>query len=346
MHNKNLQSSFEEFCKSNKFEINKKQIRVLKSLEEFTIPRKKFFNLFKKKEKWCFYLYGNVGVGKTMIVNFVYDQLKIKKIRLHFNEFMVKFHDFRHENKSKNSISNFVKILKKDCELIYLDEFQVTNIVDAMILGKLFETIFLENIKIIITTNNKLGHLYKDGLQRDLFIPFIKLIEKNSIQTELFLEDDYRTQLKGNNQKIFYPLNDKTLFNVNQNFRILTKNKKREEKSIITKGRILKIPNYYEGISRFNFKELCDQHLGAEDYLNLSKICTIIFLEEIPRFNETNSNQQLRFITLIDIFYENKIRLIVSMASELNKLGSSKKHLDVFKRTLSRLYEMTLLKNS
>ena len=134
-----------------------------------------------------------------MLLNFVYDKLEIKKHRQHFNEFMINFHDFRHEKKDNNTITTFVKKLKKKYDLIYLDEFQVTNIVDAMILGKLFEIIFEENIKIIITTNTKLYDLYKDGLQREQFLPFISIIENFSIQKELQIKDDYRTK---NNEKL------------------------------------------------------------------------------------------------------------------------------------------------
>ena len=105
-----------------------------------------------------------------------------------------------------------------------------------------------------------------------------------------------------------------------------------------------KIINFYQGIARFKFNELCNQNLGAEDYLNLSQICKHVFIEEVPKFDEFNSNQQLRFITLIDIFYEKKISLTLSLNCELNKLGTSKKHSKIFKRTISRLYEMTLSK--
>ena len=346
MFKNSLQNSFREFCNSNKFEINKKQIEVVKSLEDFLNTKKKLISFFSKTDKHCFYLYGNVGVGKTMIVNQVYEQVKAKKMKAHFNEFMINFHDFRHKKNEENLITKFVNNLKKKFDLIFLDEFQVTNIVDAMILGKLFERIFKENIKIIITTNTKLFELYKDGLQREQFIPFIELIKKNSVQKELFLEDDYRTQIQDKNQRIFFPLNEKTLFNINQNFRIFTKNLKKEEKEINTKGRFFKIINFYQGVARFNFNQLCDQNLGAEDYLNLSQICKHVFIEEIPNFNEFNSNQQLRFITLIDIFYEKKISLTISLNCTLEKLGTSKKHLKIFKRTLSRLYEMTLSKKS
>ncbi len=342
----NLKKKFEEFCKSKKFERNEKQIEIVNLLEKFLNNKTKSLLFIKNKNfKSCFYLHGNVGVGKTMILNFVYDMVKVKKMKSHFNEFMIKFHDFRHEKKNEKSILQFVKDLKNKYELIYLDEFQVTNIVDAMILGKLFETIFLEEIKVIISTNTRVSELYSDGLQREQFLPFINIIEKNSIQKELLLDDDYRIQKKDKNQKIFYPINEKTLFNINQNFRVLTRNLQKEEKLINTKGRKFKINNYYEGVARFNFKELCDKNLGAEDYLNLANICNHIFIEEIPNFDEYNSNQQLRFITLIDILYDKKISLTLSMASELKNMSSSRKHSEVFKRTVSRVYQMTLTKN-
>ena len=342
-----FKKKFEEFCKSKKYEKNEKQIEIVNLLEKFLNSKTKSLLFFKNRNfKSCFYLHGNVGVGKTMILNFAYDIVKVNKMKSHFNEFMIKFHDYRHENKDDKSILQFVKELKNKYELIYLDEFQVTNIVDAMILGKLFETIFLEEIKVIISTNTKVSELYRDGLQREQFLPFINIIEKNSIQKELLLDDDYRTQKKDENQKIFYPINEKTLFNINKNFRVLTRNLKKEEKIIHIKGRKFKINNYHEGVARFNFKELCDENLGAEDYINLANICNHIFIEEIPNFDEYNSNQQLRFINLIDILYDKKISLTLSMMSELKKISSSKKHLEAFKRTVSRLYEMTLSKNS
>ena len=172
-----LQDSFKEFCLINKLELNAQQVKIISSLEKFLDNRKTILSrLIKKKEKLCFYLYGEVGVGKTMILNFAFEKLKIRKYRQHFNEFMINFHNFRHKKKDNNTITSFVKELKEKYDLIYLDEFQVTNIVDAMILGKLFEIIFEEKIKIIITTNTKLHDLYKDGLQREQFLPFISII--------------------------------------------------------------------------------------------------------------------------------------------------------------------------
>ena len=337
-----LQDSFREFCKKNSFEINDQQIEIVNLLDKFINPKKTFFNnFFKNSNKLCFYLHGNIGVGKTMILNFVYDQLKISKHKIHFNEFMISFHDFRHDKDDDNSIHSFVKDLKKKYELIYLDELQVTNIVDAMILGKLFEVIFSENIKIIITTNTKLSDLYKDGLQREQFLPFLSIIKNYSIQKELLLKDDYRLKDLSKKQRIFYPINESELFKINQNFREFTKDKKKEKNKITTKGRDFIIDNFYDGIIRFKFKDLCEKNLGAEDYINIANISDHIFIDEIPTFNDDNSNQQLRFITLIDILYEKKITLSLLLENDLNNLGSSKKHFEIFQRTISRLFEMT-----
>ena len=337
-----LQDSFLEFCRKKKFEINSEQVKIVNLLDIFIHSKKNFLNfILNSKNKFCFYLHGNVGVGKTMILDFIYDKIKIKKLRLHFNEFMINFHDFRYEKKSDNSINAFVKNLTKKYELIYLDEFQVTNIVDAMILGKLFEVIFSENIKIIITTNTKLEDLYKDGLQREQFLPFISIIKKHSIQKKLLLKDDYRQQNQEKLQRIFYPLNEKTTFKINQNFREITKDKKKEEKIIKTKGRNFKIENFFNGVLRFKFNELCDAYVGAEDYINIAEISNHVFIESVPNFSDENSNQQQRFITLIDIFYEKKITLTLSLEKNIVNLSSSNKHFETFKRTLSRLHEMT-----
>jgi len=337
-----LQDSFKEFCEINKLEVNAQQVKIIISLEKFLDKRETFLSrLIKKKEKFCFYLYGKVGVGKTMLLNFAFERLKIRKNRQHFNEFMINFHNFRHEKKDNNTIIAFVKELKKKYDLIYLDEFQVTNIVDAMILGKLFEIIFEEKIKIIITTNTKLYDLYKDGLQRDQFLPFISIIENYSIQKELQIKDDYRTKNNEKLQQIFFPLNEKTSFRINQKFREFTRGINKESKIVTTKGRNFVINNFYSGIARLKFKDLCDNNLGAEDYINISNFCKHIFIEQIPKFNNENSNQQLRFITMIDIFYEKKIRLTLSIEENLDNLSSSNKHSEVFKRTISRMFEMT-----
>ncbi len=335
-----LKRSFLDFCSKKKLEKNPKQLEIIDLLSDFFKQKKTLINFFfKTKNKLCFYLYGEVGLGKTMILDHFYDFIQIPKCRYHFNEFMLFFHDFRHNNKI-NSIEQFVKKLRK-YKLIYLDEFQVTNIVDAMILGKLFEAIFLENIKVLISSNIKIDDLYKDGLQREQFLPFIDVIKKNSIQKKLIIDVDYRRLGSNSLQGLFFPLNEKTQFKINHIYRKLTKNKRKQNLQLDIKGRVFNLIEFFDGITKFDFKDLCDANVGAEDYLKISEICKIIIIENIPSFNDDNMNQQQRFITLIDIFYEKKMKLIISIEKDLENMSSSQKLVDPFKRTISRLFELT-----
>ena len=344
----NLNKLFQDFCKKNNYEINNNQLNLIDQLKNFynlNINKsflKKFFS--KNNSKSAFYLHGGVGVGKTMILNFFFDLVEEPKLRQHFNEFMLSFHDFTHERKEKNEeniINQFVKNLKSKTKLIYFDEFQVTNIVDAMILGKLFDQIFKENIKIIVTSNTKISELYKDGLQRDQFKPFIKIMEEKSFEYELKIEDDYRKSNDNQKQRYFYPLNQETNFKINKFFRTITKDKKQSSMTMHVKGRDFKIENFYEGFVRFNFNQLCDQNLGAEDYLEMIKNCKFIIIEQIPQFNDTNSNQQQRFITLLDVIYDKNIPIVVTANQNLDEFTSSRLLEKPFKRTISRLYELT-----
>jgi cell division protein ZapE len=347
----NLNRLFISYCKKNNLLVNLNQIALIDELNQFYNLNfdqsflKKIFS--KKNSKPGFYLHGNVGVGKTMILNFFYENLRFKKQRLHFNEFMIGFHDFVFQNKKgkkENIIDKFVNRTKKKYELIYLDEFQVTNIVDAMILGNLFKRMFDENIKVLFSSNIKINDLYKDGLQRDQFLPFIKVMKNKCYQQKLGIKEDYRRSQSNKNERFLFPLNQTTNFKVNKYFRQITKNITIKEKILIIKGRKFNIKNYYDGISRFDFKDLCAKNIGAEDYIKIAEVCSFIIIENIPNFNSDNSNQQQRFVTLIDILYEKNIPLMITSKSQLNLISSSKSIKNVFKRTISRLYELTSIK--
>ena len=347
----NLKKSFLFFCENQKFEINQSQLKIIDNLKVFYLNNFKqnfLKKIFKKKtDNLGFYLVGDVGVGKTMILNFFFNELKEKKLRLHFNEFMITFHDFIFQNKNqdkKNGIDSFVKDLNKKADIIYFDEFQVTNIVDAMILGKLFQRIFEEKIKVIFSSNITIEDLYMDGLQREQFIPFIKILKKNCTQKELLIDEDYRLSKNINLERFLSPINEHTNFVFNKFFRKLTKNKKKNSKVLEIKGRNLVIKNFYERVIKFDFSELCDRNLGSEDYTSIADNCDFIFINNLPNFNEENSNQQQRFITLIDIIYEKKIPLMITSNLNLDSISSSKSMTKIFKRTISRLYELTSIK--
>ena len=343
----NLEEKFKTHCNTQNLELNPNQITLVKQLDNFYKEnfRSNLLNFFSKQSsKKGFYLYGGVGVGKTMILDFFFNLVNQKKQRLHFNEFMLNFHDFVHDNKDQNEenvITVFVKDLKSKFSLIFFDEFQVTNIVDAMILGKLFQEIFNQNIKVILTSNTKISELYKDGLQRDQFKPFIQIMQEKSIEHELIIDDDYRKSKETEKRRYFHPLNQETNFKINKFSRIITKNKKLSRKVLNIKGRNFEIKNFYEGISKFHFDELCDQNLGGEDYLKIAESSEFIIIENVPEFSDINSNQQQRFITLIDVIYDKDRAIAVTAEQSLEKLSSSKSLEKPFKRTISRLFELT-----
>ena len=347
----NLKKLFINHCEDHQYEINQNQLDIINYLriyykENFTLS---FFTKFLKKEKnkLGFYLVGDVGVGKTMILNFFFNKLEEKKLRLHFNEFMIKFHDFVFQNKNKeNAIEIFVKNLKEDAQIIYFDEFQVTNIVDAMILGKLFKIIFEKKIKVIFSSNININDLYKDGLQRDQFIPFIKILENNCYEKELEIKEDYRSSNNINLERFLSPIDKSSNFKFNKFFRKITKNKDKTLKVLEIKGRKIVLENFYDKIAKFDFEELCNRNLGSEDYIKIAETCEFIFIKNLTNFNDNNSNQQQRFITLIDIIYEKKIPLMITSQVDLNLIKSSSSMTEAFKRTVSRLYELTSMNYS
>ena len=347
----NLKKLFLEYCEDQQYEINQNQLDIISYLKIYyteNFPHSFLIKYFKKKKnKLGFYLVGDVGVGKTMILNFFFKVLKEKKLRLHFNEFMIKFHDFIFQNKDKeNGIELFVKALNKDTQIIYFDEFQVTNIVDAMILGKLFKRIFEKKIKVIFSSNININDLYNGGLQRDQFVPFIKILENNCHQKELSVDEDYRLSKNINLERFLSPVDKTTNFVFNKYFRKITKDRKKTSKILEVKGRSLILENFYNKVIKFEFEELCNRNLGSEDYIKIAENCEFIFIKNLLNFNENNSNQQQRFITLIDIIYEKKIPLMITSQVGLNLIKSSKSLTEPFKRTISRLYELTSINHN
>ena len=255
---------------------------------------------------------------------------------------MIKFHDFVFQNKNKeNAIEIFVKNLKEDAQIIYFDEFQVTNIVDAMILGKLFKIIFESKIKVIFSSNININDLYKDGLQRDQFIPFIKILENNCYEKELSIREDYRSSNNINLERFLSPIDRSSNFKFNKFFRKITIDKDKTLKVLEIKGRKIVLENFYNKVAKFEFEELCNKNLGSEDYIKIAEICEFIFIKNLPDFNDNNSNQQQRFITLIDIIYEKNIPILVTSKIDLNLIESTSSMREAFKRTISRLFELT-----
>lgn len=347
--NRNIQQAFLSFKKSHNFIENINQDNLIKSLasiEEqlksgFFLKVKNFFNNYNYYQG--FYLYGDVGTGKTAIINFFLDNIEEKKVlRTHFNKFMIEIHNlFQIQKKNKDPIANIAKNYSKNFRLVFLDEFQITNIVDAMLLKKLFEEFFNNNIFIIMTSNIKPDELYKDGLQRGQFLPFVDILKKKALIFELSTGIDYRLLFLKNKKKFFSPITEETKKIFNETFKRFIGNKETEKLVLEVKKRKFTVNEYSSKAAKFNFKDLCGQNIGSEDYLELSKYIKIFFIESVPKFNDDMIDQQQRFITLIDILYDNKINVVCLSEAPLENLQSSKKLNEIFKRTISRLSEMT-----
>ena len=166
-------------------------------------------------------------------------------------------------------------------------------------------------------------------------------MKKKTVEHELIIEDDYRKSKENQNDRYFFPLNQESNFKMNKFFRVISKDRKKTIQNLDVKGREFIIKEFYEGVVRFKFDELCDKKLGAEDQVEIAKVSNFMVFDIIPQFNVINSNQEQRFITLIDIVYDKKIPIAVTAEKNLDELTSSKSLKDPFNRTISRLYELT-----
>jgi len=349
MYHLNIARSFKKFSDTKGLIENHNQKELLKILEELSKNFKTSFldSIFNKPKYKGFYLYGDVGCGKTTIINFFLDQLKNERVlRTHFNKFMVDIHDRLHKLQNESSsLSKIVKSFKNDFDIIFLDEFQITNIADAMILGKLLENFFKYKIFIITTSNVRPDNLYLGGLQRDQFLPFIKMIKDNTLIYSLDTGQDYRDLYLSKTNRFFSLKDQQGKKKFNEILINVLSNKKFSEKIITVKKRKIIIKNYISDVAKFNYSDLFEMDYGAEDYLELCKITKIIFIENIPNFTDEMINQQYRFINFIDIIYDNNLRLVATAHNQIDKLTSSAKLTKIFSRTLSRLKDLTKVTN-
>lgn len=307
----------------------------------------KFFTK-KKSSQHGLYIHGPVGRGKSKITSIFFENLAVeKKQRLHFHAFMKMVHEelnrIRKNKKITDPIAALVKNLKVKnlkIELLLLDEFYVTNIADAMILGRLFENLFAQNIAVVVTSNRAPDELYAGGLNRDRFLPFIKLIKQKMTVVELSGGQDYRLQKLKTHPVYLSPLTKKNKIELEQIFIELTHGVPGQPRTLEFDQRQLLVPRAAKTTAMFDFADLCDAPLAASDYLHLAKMFDTIFITNIPQLGEEDHNQALRFITLIDVLYENKTKLVCTAAVRPEKLYQTGTHAFEFERTVSRLIEM------
>jgi cell division protein ZapE len=290
------------------------------------------------------YLHGSVGRGKTMLMQMFYEMLSVSKEIIHFQSFMQEVHQKLHKFQLSRGADKVIKKLAEEIsdrvEVLCIDEFEVKDITDAMIVMRLFSFLSKAGVFIFVTTNTLPDELYKDGLQRESFLPFIANVKKNFIIFNLDSDKDYRLQKASSlEKKIFFPLNESTktiLQNIKDN---LCSREELYPGKFEVFGREVIFAKTHQNILFTNFDELFTQDFGYADYVNLCQRFQVIVLEDVRQISEDETDIITRFINFIDNAYFYKILLFASLESEPSELYSGGKRLAEFKRTVSRLYE-------
>lgn len=309
--------------------------------------RTDFFSFFTRRRGEVpngLYMFGGVGRGKTMLMDLFFETVPFEpKWRVHFHEFMEDVHDrIADARKSHDGdpIPVVAQSIADEAKLLCFDEMHVTDIADAMILGRLFASFFELHMVIVATSNAAPEELYKDGLNRTLFEPFIELIGDRMEVLQLEAAKDYRLEKLEGTQLYFSPADDDARAAMNATFTRLTGVSKGETSEIVSKGRRIPVPQAALGVARFTFADLCEHPLGAGDYLRIAHTFHTVLLDNIPVMTPDRRNEARRFINLIDTFYDNRVSLIASADAEPDDLYPSGDGANLFERTVSRLMEM------
>ena len=343
-----LAKSYAALLESGKVKPDAAQLHVLAKLvtlsdqlNQISKPNNFINRLFKSPLKPTLrglYIHGDVGRGKTFLMDLFFASItSLPKQRIHFHAFMQDIHAKRATLKSDDVIADIADDFASRTKLLCLDEMQINDIADAMIIGRLFEALDARGVCIVTTSNLPPDGLYKEGLNRQLFIPFIAWMNEHLEVIHMGDGVDYRLGRMSSRQTYLVGNN---ISEMNAIWDELTDHSAGESKAIEVLGRTLVVPKSARGCARFTFAELCEHPLGAPDYLALARNFRTIFIDDIPIIKASNRNEAKRFILMIDTFYDSKTKLVISAAAPPEKLYPAGQHAKEFGRTVSRLKEM------
>ena len=288
------------------------------------------------------YLWGGVGSGKSMLMDFFVSHVEGPVRRVHFHAFMQEIHAGMHDARATGVEDPLEPVAAKvidQARLLCFDEMQITDITDAMIVGRLFEKLLAAGIVIVTTSNRAPGDLYKDGLNRQLFLPFIALLEERMALHHLQSAADYRQNRLRGTQTWFTPADETARAAIETLWQDLTTGQGGKHQ-LHVKKRIVEIPAFHNGAARADFADICAKPLGPADFLAIAEAARVLILENIPVMNRARNNEAKRFVTLIDTLYEAKTKLIATADAEPEQLYQEGAGSFEFERTASRLREM------
>jgi len=298
------------------------------------------------------YICGDVGRGKTMLMDLFFEaSLVLRKRRAHFHEFMLDVHERVHALRQRMKLGEYTGAdpielvagdLAREAWLLCFDEFHVTDIADAMILGRLFAQLFARGVVLVATSNVEPAELYKDGLNRALFLPFIRMLEDTTEVVRLSSRTDFRLEKLAGMHVWYVPADAVADAALDRAWHQLTRGRTGETQELPLKGRSVRVPRAAMGVARFSFSDLCEQPLGAADYLRIAREYHTIILDHVPVMTFETRNAAKRFIILIDTLYDLNVKLIASAEAEPDGLYRGDEGFEVleFRRTASRLVEM------
>lgn len=308
-------------------------------------------SLFRRKRSVPrgLYIWGDVGRGKTMLMDLFFETVPVSaKRRVHFHEFMHEVHAaiaaFRAEDRksagARDPIPAVARPITRSVRLLCFDEFVVTDITDAMILKRLFEILFKDGVVVVATSNIPPEKLYWNGLNRQLFVPFIDLLARRCSVLNLDAQTDYRREKLAAQDIFRFGTGPEVRAEMDAIFSGLIGRAEPHSAEIESLGRTIEVPAQAMGVARFDFADLCEQPLGARDYLKLAQVYHTLVIDHVPVFSRTRSDASKRFILLIDTLYDRGVKLAASFEAPLDQLARDERTAFEFARTRSRLEEM------
>ncbi len=341
---------YHEQCKQGNVVEDKQQLNALQYLQRV------YFELMsenKKRNSWLamlrqpylvrgVYLWGGVGIGKTLLMDCFFQCLPFEnKMRMHFHQFMRLVHDalVKHQGE-RDPLQAIAKDLAKQTSVLCFDELFVSDITDAMLLGRLFKALFLSGVCLITTSNAEPDELYKNGLQRSQFLPAIALLKSNMDVIHIPSSIDYRLRHLHEAGVFYTPLDDSAKHNMEKTLSVLTEGKIISSEPIEVFGRKIEVIKKTDDVVWFDFKAICVVPRSQKDYLAIAEKYKTVFISDIPIIEPSAKDMICLFISLVDVFYDAGIKLVISAAEPVSQIYSRGYMISEYTRTNSRLLEM------